>query len=99
MLGIKWGKPQRAAGGKAGTFHEEWELAWPPDLALAVLDAGRWGNTVLAAAAARASARAAEATTLEAVSSLLEEALRADLAQPSRRWWPASKPWPPPPAT
>ena len=79
LLQINWGKPQRVAGGKAGTFHEEWELAWPPEMALDVLDAGRWGNTVLAAAAARATARAAEAPTLEAVSSLLEEALRADL--------------------
>ncbi|QKG56538.1 hypothetical protein GKZ68_07780 [Hymenobacter sp. BRD128] len=80
LLDIKWGQPQRVAGGKAGTFHEEWELAWPPDMALAVLDAGRWGNTVLAAAAARATARAAETTTLEAVGSLLEEVLRADLS-------------------
>jgi hypothetical protein len=79
LLSINWGKPQRVAGGKAGTFHEEWELDWPPEMALDVLDAGRWGNTVLAAAAARATARAAEAPTLEAVSSLLEEALRADL--------------------
>jgi hypothetical protein len=79
LLGINWGQPQRVAGGKAGTFHEEWELEWPPEMALAVLDAGRWGNTVLAAAATRATARAAEAPTLEAVSTLLEEALRADL--------------------
>ncbi|MGI4867888.1 MAG: DUF5682 family protein [Janthinobacterium lividum] len=79
LLNINWGKPQRVAGGKAGTFHEEWELAWPPEMALDVLDAGRWGNTVLAAAAARATARAAETPTLEAVSSLLEEVLRADL--------------------
>jgi len=79
LLSINWGKPQRVAGSKAGTFHEEWELEWPPEMALDVLDAGRWGNTVLAAAATRATARAAEAPTLEAVSSLLEEALRADL--------------------
>ena len=79
LLSINWGQPQRVAGGKAGTFHEEWELEWPPEMALDVLDAGRWGNTVLAAAAARATARAAEAPTLEAVSTLLEEALRADL--------------------
>ena len=79
LLGIKWGQPQRVAGGKAGTFHEDWELEWPPEMALDVLDAGRWGNTILAAAAARATARAAEAPTLEAVSALLEEALRADL--------------------
>ena len=79
LLGINWGRPQRVAGGKAGTFHEEWELTWPPAMALDVLDAGRWGNTVLTAAVARATARAAEAPTLAAVSSLLEEVLRADL--------------------
>jgi hypothetical protein len=79
VLDIKWGKPQQVAGGKAGSFHEEWELEWPPEMALAVLDAGRWGNTVLAAAAARAVAQAAEATTLAAVSTLLDQALRADL--------------------
>jgi hypothetical protein len=79
LLNINWGKPQHVGGGKAGTFHEEWKLEWPPEMALAVLDAGRWGNTVLAAAAGRATARAAEATTLAAVSALLEDALRADL--------------------
>jgi hypothetical protein len=79
LLHVNWGKPQHVGGGKAGTFHEEWELEWPPEMALAVLDAGRWGNTVLAAAAGRATARAAEATTLAAVSAVLEDALRADL--------------------
>lgn len=79
LLGINWGQPQQVGGGKAGTFHEEWELEWPPEMPLAVLDAGRWGNTVLAAAAARATAQAAEAPTLAAVSTVLEDALRADL--------------------
>ena len=78
LLAINWGEPEEASG-KSGTFHELWTLAWEPEMALAVIEAGRWGNTVLAAAVARATARAAEATTLEAVSTLLEEALRADL--------------------
>jgi hypothetical protein len=78
LLDITWGQPEEVAG-KSGTFHELWKLAWQPELALAVIEAGRWGNTVLAAAAARATARAAEATTLEVVSQLLEDALRADL--------------------
>ncbi|RSK33113.1 DUF5682 family protein [Hymenobacter metallilatus] len=79
LLDICWGEPRRAQG-KAGTFHELWELQWQPEYALNVLDAGRWGNTVLAAAAARAASRAAEAPDLEAVSQLLAEALQADLA-------------------
>ncbi|GAB3584114.1 DUF5682 family protein [Hymenobacter daeguensis] len=78
LLDINWGEPGEVTG-KSGTFHEIWTLEWEPEMALAVIEAGRWGNTVLAAAAARATARAAEATRLEAVSRLLEEALRADL--------------------
>jgi hypothetical protein len=78
LLDINWGEPEEVAG-KSGTFHEIWTLEWEPEMALGVIEAGRWGNTVLAAAAARATARAAEATHLEAVSTLLEEALRADL--------------------
>ncbi|MDO7852093.1 DUF5682 family protein [Hymenobacter convexus] len=78
LLDINWGEPEEVAG-KSGTFHEIWTLEWEPEMALAVIEAGRWGNTVLTAAAARATARAAEATSLETVSKLLEEALRADL--------------------
>jgi hypothetical protein len=78
LLDINWGEPKEVAG-KSGTFHELWTLEWEPEMALSVIEAGRWGNTVLAAAAARATARAAEATSLEAVSTLLEHALRADL--------------------
>jgi hypothetical protein len=78
LLAINWGEPEEATGAR-GTFHEIWTLEWEPEMALAVIEAGRWGNTVLAAAAARATARAAEATSLEAVSTLLEDALRADL--------------------
>lgn len=78
LLDINWGEPEKVTGTR-GTFHEIWTLEWEPEMALAVIEAGRWGNTVLAAAAARAAARAAEATSLEVVSTLLEEALRADL--------------------
>lgn len=78
LLDINWGEPEEVSG-KSGTFHEIWRLRWDPEFALSVIEAGRWGNTVLSAAAARATARAAEATSLEAVSQLLEHALRADL--------------------
>ena len=78
LLDINWGEPEEVTGTR-GTFHEIWTLEWEPEMALAVIEAGRWGNSVLAAAVARATARAAEATSLEAVSTLLEHALRADL--------------------
>ncbi|GGG49916.1 DUF5682 family protein [Hymenobacter glacieicola] len=79
LLGIRWGKPQRVQG-KSGTFHEVWELQWRPEMVLGVLEAGRWGNTVLAAASGAAGHRAQQAADLGQISALLEEALRADLA-------------------
>jgi hypothetical protein len=78
LLGIRWGRPQRVQG-KSGTFHEVWELQWKPEMVLQVLEAGRWGNAVLAAASAAARHRAAEAADLGQVSQLLQEALQADL--------------------
>lgn len=78
LLDIPWGEPEQVSG-KSGTFHEPWRLRWDPEFALSVIEAGRWGNTVLSAASARATARAQEATSLEAVSELLEHTLRADL--------------------
>jgi hypothetical protein len=79
LLGIRWGKPQQVQG-KSGTFHEVWELQWRPEMVLGILEAGRWGNTVLSAASGAAQHRADQATDLGQVSQLLEEALRADLA-------------------
>ncbi|UYZ60009.1 DUF5682 family protein [Hymenobacter latericus] len=78
LLGIRWGKPQRVEG-KSGTFHEVWELQWRPEMVLQVLEAGRWGNTVLLAASGAANHRAQQATDLGQISQLLEEALQADL--------------------
>ncbi|OON69463.1 DUF5682 family protein [Hymenobacter sp. CRA2] len=79
LLGIRWGKPQRVQG-KSGTFHEVWSVQWRPELVLQVLEAGRWGNSVLAAASGAAAHRAQEAADLGQISQLLEEALHADLA-------------------
>ncbi|GAA4386006.1 DUF5682 family protein [Hymenobacter koreensis] len=79
LLGIAWGRPQRVQG-KSGTFHEVWELQWRPEMVLGILEAGRWGNTVLAAASGAVGHRARQATDLAQISQLLEEALRADLA-------------------
>jgi hypothetical protein len=51
LLDISWGAPQRVSG-KSGTFHELWRLQWKPELAVKVVEASLWGNTVPEAAAA-----------------------------------------------
>jgi len=77
LLGIAWGRKSTAVMGK-GTFREEWLLAWKPEFAFAIVDAARFGNTVEAAAAGAIAAQA-PAASLDALCSLLEQTLLADL--------------------
>jgi flagellar biosynthesis/type III secretory pathway chaperone len=79
LLDIPWGDPQHVSG-KSGTFHEHWRLSWQPEFALAVVEAGLWGNTVIEAAARRTEDRARLINSIEQLSDLIEAALKADLA-------------------
>lgn len=80
LLGIGWAVKRSAGRGAKGSFHELWALQWDPSFALQILDAGRWGNSVEAAATAKAVASAASAQTLPELSALIEQVLLADLA-------------------
>jgi hypothetical protein len=79
LLGVPWGRLNRVAG-KKGTFHELWQTQWDPAFAVALIEAGIWGNTILDAATAFARAAAADrAPDLPALTGLVEQALLADL--------------------
>ena len=78
VLGIHWGRGQSASG-QRGTFHELWVVQWQPELAVSLIEAAVWGNTVVAAATARASDLAREATSLTTLTALLEQVVLADL--------------------
>lgn len=79
LLEIEWGDPQRVAGNKLGSFHEDWLLQWDPELAVRLIEANVWGNTVALAAAACAAHQAASAETLPALTALLDGAILAEL--------------------
>jgi len=49
LLGLKWGELQRNSRQQKGAFHELWHLQWQPEFAVALIEAGVWGNTVAAA--------------------------------------------------
>ncbi|MGS2641049.1 DUF5682 family protein [Streptosporangium sp. G12] len=51
LLGVDWGTPRESRG--KGTFRESWSLAWRPEFDIDLIEAGAWGTTVPAAAAAR----------------------------------------------
>jgi len=79
LLGVRWGIPQEGRTRNLGTFRESWQLAWRPELDLALIEAGIWGSTVRAAATQRARSVAAEAAALEDLAGLVERCLLASL--------------------
>jgi hypothetical protein len=79
ILEIPWGE-QELVLGKKGTFHEHWRIKWQPDLAIAIIHASLFGNTVVSAATARAVKSAGEAGALTEISFLVQQVLLADLA-------------------
>ena len=86
LLDIPWGvataaKGQAVASRAVGTYAELWQLQWRPDLSLRVIEAAMWGNTVRAAAAARAADLAERATELPALIALIDRAIPADLPE------------------
>ena len=79
LLRLDWGT-HRSSGGRSSTFHELWQLEWKPELAVGVIEASVWGNTVELAAAARVIDEATRAEALPEVSGLLHRAVLAGLA-------------------
>jgi hypothetical protein len=78
LIDVEWGTP-RAVSGKAGTFHELWEVRWRPELEVSLVEASRWGNTIESAAASRASGEAAGLTDVAALTELLDRTVVAEL--------------------
>jgi hypothetical protein len=78
LLGVNWGILSET-GRTTGTFKEVWTLRWEPELAMAVVEASRYGTTVASAAASYVSERAVAAGSLTDLSDLLASCLLADL--------------------
>lgn len=77
LLEVPWGV--LGPGKSTGTFRESWNLVWEPALEVKLVEASVWGTTVPAAATARMRERAAEETSLVALTNLVEQCLAADL--------------------
>lgn len=85
LLGIPWGEVSEGAVRSRGTFHEHWVLQWAPEFAVGLVEASRYGSTVAEAAAAKTIESASETTTLSGLTSLLGDALLADLPRAAQQ--------------
>ncbi len=80
VLGIGWGTTTRGTGREQSTRHEYWCVQrWQPAFDVALIEAGIWGNTLYAAATARAADAASNATDLVMLIKLLAQMIDADL--------------------
>jgi hypothetical protein len=79
LLGVEWGKQQRQRGSQKGTFHELWAVQWQPEFAVALIEAGVWGNTIPGAASAKVRHDADVAPDLPTLTKLVDATLLADL--------------------
>ena len=77
LMGVGWGQLEGTSG--KGTFKEAWRVQWRPELAVGVIEASRWGNTVLDAATAYTRDAAEKAGDLPTITALLGRVLFADL--------------------
>ncbi len=80
LLGIPWGE-EGDAGRTTGTFKEAWTLQWDPEFAVALVEAGLHGTTVVGAAGALVAERARTATDLAALGALVEQCFVAELPE------------------
>lgn len=78
LLDVDWGEAAEHSRGR-GTFREEWQLAWRPELAVAVVEASLWGTTVESAATARIRDLATKAGSVADLAELIERCLLADI--------------------
>jgi hypothetical protein len=78
ILHISWGSRQRVSG-KAGTFHEFWQIQWQVEFAIALIEANIWGNTVEAAADAALRQQADATSSLPELTNLFDQAILAEL--------------------
>lgn len=78
LLDIGWAKKQPQLM-LTSTFHEYWQTAWKPELAVEVIEASLWGSTIEQAAGNKAIDRAEQSNDVAALAKLLDQVLLAQL--------------------
>lgn len=84
ILGIAWGELATQRSSQKGTFHELWGVQWRPEFAIALIEAGLWGNTIAGAAGSRVCHDADLAPDLPALTTLLGSTLLGDLPEAAK---------------
>ncbi len=77
LLGIRWGNCQ--GGGGRGSFKEEWQLRWQPEISLKILEAAIWGQSINEATDNYLQQQLQLEQGIRAIAELMQAVLLADL--------------------
>lgn len=83
LLGVNWGEVRPVS--TKGTFKEGWTLQWQPEYEIHLIEAGRYGQTVVSAAENKVLEGLSRATALPEVTDTLQHTLLASLPQATHR--------------
>ena len=84
LLGIHWGDLSRYGRSNRGTFRETWQLQWQPEFAIKIIEASRFGATLVQAATACVAEQCTSQSQLDELAELVDRVLLADLAEAVR---------------
>ena len=79
FIDAPWASPRQDERRALGTFRETWTIAWKPEFDVVIVDASKYGATLLEAASNMAVAELDKKQTLADVMELVERALPAEL--------------------
>ncbi len=77
LLNVTWG--HKTSVRSKGTFKEQWQLKWEPEYSIQIIEKGNWGNTLEEACSNFVVHSSKEATSLDVLSSLLQNVIPSDL--------------------
>lgn len=81
LLNIRWGTVSTYKQGRQRVSSKEtWSLKWKPEMAIAIVEAGVWGNTVVEAATNFSAYQIQHKNDLPTLTKLLKDCLNADLS-------------------
>lgn len=81
MLGINWGKVAYGSSKSRLSSLENWTLRWKPEMTIAVIEAGIWGNTIKDATTNFSLNKLHNSEEITELTALLKDCLRADVSK------------------
>lgn len=81
MLGINWGKVAYGSSKSRLSSLENWTLRWKPEMTIAVIEAGIWGNTIKDATTNFSLNKLQNSQEITELTALLKDCLRADVSK------------------